>query len=296
MRTLLRNIMISLGAMIMLAMAVPDTTAQRRVTPVTPTDPVTNPKRPETTKKIDRSRLAEITDAQGNIVLVDTVTGTEFIDSTEIKTVPKMQYPLWHAVVAGVNLWDPLMRAFGQKYGLFDVWAELSIHNRYKPIIELGLGTINDTPSGGNYTFKSPVAPYFKLGANYNFFYNSNPDYQLLGGLRLGFTHYNYEIPHFSLSGDYWDESSSLSIPKQSSTAAYLEIVFGIKVKIAGPISMGWNIKYHSILHESKAEYGQSMYIPGYGKRNSSITGGFSIMYTIPLNKTIVPVVESEKK
>ena len=48
---------------------------------------------------------------------------------------------------------------------------------------------------------------------------------------------------------------------------------------------MGWAMKYHSILHESKAKYGKPMYIPGYGTRGSSITGAFSLMYVLPIEK-----------
>ena len=67
---------------------------------------------------------------------VDTVTGLEYVDSTLLKAPPKMEYPLLHEVVAGVNVWDPLMRALGQKYGLGDVWGELSLHNRYFPFLQ----------------------------------------------------------------------------------------------------------------------------------------------------------------
>ena len=53
---------------------------------------------------------------------------------------------------------------------------------------------------------------------------------------------------------------------------------------------------YHSILHESKSAYGNPMYIPGYGKRNGAISGNFSIMYTIPINKkTATEVKQSEE-
>ena len=30
---------------------------------------------------------------------------------------------------------------------------------------------------------------------------------------------------------------------------------------------------------------GKPMYIPGFGKRGNALTGSFSIIYTIPLNK-----------
>ncbi len=282
---------------LMFAAVIMPLSAQRRVTPVTPREPGSTPQVTTNLKQqVDSSRLVTTIDAHGNTVMVDTVTGLEFVDSTLLKAPPKMEYPLLHEVIAGVNVWDPIMRALGQKYGLGDVWAELSMHNRYFPFFAIGLGTINETPVGKNFTFKSPVAPYFKIGGSYNFFYNSNPDYRLQMGLRYGFTTYKWSALDVTVDEGYWGTPSTYSLKDIGNTAGYLEVTFGIKVKIAGNFSAGWTIVYHSILHESKSAYGNPMYIPGYGKRNGAISGNFSIMYTIPINKkTATEVKQSEE-
>lgn len=285
----LRSALMLLALLAVLGTA--DASAQRRVTPVQPTAPGTAPK-PEREKKIDRSKLVEMIDASGRTILVDTVTGTEIIDSTLLAAPPKMEYPLLHSVTAGVNLWNPLMRAFGQHYGLGDVWAEVSLHNRYFPFIAIGVDNCNDTPEGSNFTFRTPVAPYFKIGASYNFFYNSNPDYKLQMGLRYGFTTYKWNVEDVTVNTGYWDESSKFSILDQKSTAGYLEVTFGIKVRIIRNWSLGWNIVYHSILHETKNPVGEPMFIPGYGKRGSAVSGNFSLMYTLPINKKKAPEVD----
>lgn len=273
--------------MLMACVALPlSLSAQRRITPVTGNDPGKKPPVAADVKQtIDPSRLVTTTDANGNTVTVDTVTGLEYVDSTLLKAPPKMIYPLVHQVIAGVNVWDPIMRALGQKFGLGDVWGEVSLHNRYFPFFAVGVSSINITPIGKNFTFQSPVAPYFKLGASYNFFYNSNPDYRLLMGMRYGFSTYNWSVIDATVDEGYWDDPSVYSLRDMSHTAGYLEITFGIKVKIAGNFSAGWTLIYHSVLHESKSPHGQPMYIPGYGKRNGAITGNFSIMYTIPINQ-----------
>lgn len=282
---------------LMFAAVIMPLSAQRRVTPVTPREPGSTPQVTTNLKQqVDSSRLVTTIDAHGNTVMVDTVTGLEFVDSTLLKAPPKMEYPLLHEVIAGVNVWDPIMRALGQKYGLGDVWAELSIHNRYFPFFAIGLGTINETPVDKNFTFKSPVATYFKIGGSYNFFYNSNPDYRLQMGLRYGFTTYKWSALDVTVDEGYWGTPSTYSLKDIGNTAGYLEVTFGIKVKIAGNFSAGWTIVYHSILHESKSAYGNPMYIPGYGKRNGAISGNFSIMYTIPINKkTATEVKQSEE-
>lgn len=265
---------------------------QRRVTPVQPTTPGTTPT-VERTKKIDKSRLVEMPDANGNIVLVDTVTGKEFVDSTLLAAPPKMEYPLLHEVIVGVNLWNGIMRATGAHYGLGDVWAEVSLHNRYFPFLAIGVDNCNDTPDGMNFTFRTPVSPYVKLGASYNFFYNSNPDYKLQMGLRYGFTNFKWSVDDVTVDEGYWNDPSHFSIADQKSTAGYLELTFGLKVKVFKEWSLGWTIIYHSILHETKSSVGKPMFIPGYGKRGSSMTGNFSLMYTIPINKKKEPEVSN---
>lgn len=268
--------------------------AQRRVTPATPPDPDKVPT-VQKEQRIDPSRLVTTIDAHGNSVTVDTVTGREYVDSALLKAPPKMEYPLFYEATAGINIWDPIMRMLGQKYGIGDIWAELNLHNRYFPYIGVGIGTCTDTPDLQNFTFKSPTAPYFKIGASYNFFYNSNPDYKLQMGLRYGLTSFKWRLEDVTVDEGYWGQPSHYSLPDQSATAGYLEVVFGLKVRIAGPVSLGWSIVYHSMLHESAAPYGKPMYIPGFGKRSASVSGNFSIMYTIPINKKPLPEVEQEK-
>ena len=220
----------------------------------------------------------------GFTVYVDTISGDEWIDSTSfISRIPKMEFPLLHALSVGVNIWDPMMRAFGQDYGIADAWVELSLHNRYKPIFEVGLGTAKHTPAGMDFTYRSPMSVFFKIGANYNFFYNSNPDYSLFAGVRYGFSPFSFAVDNVTVKSPYWDEVAVFDIPSQNVTAGWFELNFGLRVKIWGPISAGWTFRYKSILHESKAAYGKPWYIPGYGTRNS-ISGSFSIVYTLPLD------------
>jgi hypothetical protein len=209
--------------------------------------------------------------------------------------IPKMQQPLLYAAAVGVDIWDPLMRVFGQHYGLVEFSGELNLHNRYIPVVEVGLGQSSYTPDDNNYTYKVPLTPYFRIGCNYNFIYNSNPDYMAFAGVRFGWSHFNYEVNNVHLSSDYWGESTTFNLPKQTASVTYMQILFGIRVKVFGPISMGWCLRYKAKLKESKATYGRPWYIPGYGSRNGAITGSFSITYTLPFKKKTIPeAIQSE--
>ena len=278
----LRSILL-VACCLMVAAAV----AQRRVTPVKAGSKnltgVNENKQPGDT--IDRSKLVSVTDEQGNVVMVDTVTGKEVPDTTAIDgvtqgRVPKMINPLMFSASVGVDIWDPLMRIFGQSYGLVGFSAELNLHNRYIPVVEVGLGNANSTPTNQNYTYHVGISPYFRVGANYNFLYNSNPDYQFVAGLRYGWTRFSYQLRDVSISDPYWGESQTVDFPTQTSSVSYLNVIFGLRVKIWKPISMGWNVRFRAILHETEQPGGKPWYIPGYGSRNGIITGSFSIFYT----------------
>lgn len=251
---------------------------QRRINPVTPQGTATTPG--TTVEKPNDTEFIEIDTLQ-----TDTLTH-----------IPPMVYPLLHSVTVGVDLWDPLMRAFGQKYGLGGVWGQINLHNRYLPTFEVGLGACNDAPSGGNFRFHTPIAPYFKIGCDYNFLYNSDPDYLLMAGLRYGFSPFKYNVDDITLNDPYWGETTSFAIPSQSTSAGWIEVLLGLRAKLAGGWSAGWQIKFHKILHEGgRRTYGDPMYIPGYGKRGPTFTGQISVSYTFSLDAETVKAVRQEK-
>ena len=204
---------------------------QRRISPVetpaTATQAI-NETATDTARINARRRAASISyvDDRGLTIYVDTITNTEWTDSAALRQsrVPRMQVPLWHTVSIGIDIWDPVMRIFGQQHGIAGAWAQLSLHNRYKPIIEAGLGAASHRASTGNFLYRSPLSFFMKIGADYNFLYNSNPDYQFTAGLRYGVSPFSYSVdecacptptgerqPHstFPHSTSPWDGSKS---------------------------------------------------------------------------------------
>lgn len=260
--------------------------AQRRITPIntpaTATQSVNENFNPDS---LDRSKLVEMKDAQGRTILVDTIRGTEVVDSAALQVVPKMEAPLVYAASVSVNIWDPLMRLFGQDYGLIEFAAEFNMHNRYIPVFEFGLGEANATPDDNNYTYKTKMSPYFRLGMNYNFLYNSNPAYMAMAGVRYGFSPFSFSVTDVTVDSPYWQETEPMTVPTQNVTAGYFELLFNLRVKIAGPVYLGWAFKFHKILHESKTANGRPWYIPGFGSRENVVTGAFWVTYQFDLAK-----------
>lgn len=231
-----------------------------------------------------RARSSHYHRDDGYTVYIDTLTGEQWVDSTSRFNIPKMKYPLLVAASVGVNIWDPVMRAFGQKYGLIGFTADVNLHNRYFPAFEIGLGKANNTPAGEDFTYSSPMSVYFKIGADYNFMYNSNPDYQFFAGLRYGFSPFKWSVAASPEPG-YWGDTPPFKIDGVSSTVGWFEFSLGLRVKLWREISAGWRVIFHGLLNQSKSPHGEPWYIPGYGSRKGVITGAFNISYTLPINR-----------
>lgn len=275
------------------------TWSQRRITPVETPATMTqavNETATDTARINERRRANSISyvDDRGLTIYVDTLTNTEWTDSTLIKDVKKLEYPRLHNLNIGVNVWDPMMRIFGQQYGLFDIWANVSLYNRLKPTVELGLGLARHTASDESFIYRSPLSFYFRLGADYNFLFNSDSDYQFVAGLRYGFSAFSYSIDDVGYENSYWGESGTFNVPPQHTTIGWAEFSLGLQVKLWGPISAGWRVRMRTILHQSEDKFGKPWYIPGYGTRGTPIAGSFSIIYTIPIAKKSIPLTEEE--
>lgn len=205
------------------------------------------------------------------------------LDTIKVNTAPRTAYPLLNALSVGVNIWNPIMAIAGQNYGGIDIWADLSLHNWFFPVVELGLGVADNTPEDGNFTYKGKPSFYAKVGLNYNFFYKKDSDYQLFLGVRGGFSSFKYDITDISINSSYWQQTNQFELLDQKSTAFYGEALIGIKVKIWKAFSMGWTFRYHKLFSCKDAANSSPWYIPGYGSRNSSLSATFSLIYTLPL-------------
>lgn len=232
-----------------------------------------------------RARSTSYVDDRGLTIYVDTLTNTEWTDSTLLGKVPKMQHPLIYSLSAGVDVWEALMRIFGQSYGIGGVWCELNMHNRYIVMAEVGLGTARHRGASDNYLYRSPLGVYFRVGANYNFLFNSNPDYQLYALVRYGLSPFSFSIDDVRDGPGYWGETSTFNVPTQHTTVGWGEVGLGLKVRLWKSFSAGWSVKYRFIMHQSNLAYGKPWYIPGYGSRTAPLAASLSLSYTFDLQR-----------
>lgn len=258
--------------------AVVKTQSRRRITPVKPeTNVVLLPG-----KDVD-DKLMEL------FLTGDTIKAMEEARRDSIKKA-YTHYPLLTDLTVGFNFADLILAAAGQDHMSTDVSVTLNMWNRLQPVLELGVGRAKSTPDDMNYTYIGKLAPFGRIGANYNFTFKNIPDFQGIVGVRLGGTTFKYDIKDIHHHNSYWGEDDVTSITGQSGRALWFEVVAGLKVKIWKQLSLGWQAKFHSLLSEKQSVNGKPWYIPGYGTRNGSIAFSFSAYYTIPFNKPSTPV------
>lgn len=203
---------------------------------------------------------------------------------TVAKPKSKPVYPLLNGGTIGLNFGDAILMACGQTYGGVDLWGDISLFNWLFPVVEAGVGFAKNTPRNGNFTYKTPPSFYTKIGFNYNFMYKSDPAYQMFLGLRAGYSNFKYDVEGITITDSYWNETQTISMRGLRASAFYGEVLAGIKVKIAGNFSLGWNARYHMKLKVNSRSISTPWYIPGYGA-NSPFQICVNAMYSFGQKK-----------
>lgn len=279
-----RLVSIVLFSALALTLAAQQTDDQRKVTPVRPaTNRTLSPPKGTKEEVIQRYLLGDSAQA---------------LAQQRKDSLSKIyhHYPTLTDVSFSLNFIEPVLMAFGQDYASTDVGATLNMWNRLQPVATLGLGWAKSMPDDMNFTYKGKPSLYFKVGANYNFLFKKSPDYQLLLGLRLGYSSFNYDITDVTYNNSYWNEHTTLSITGQKSHALWGEAGAGLKVKLWHRLSMGWMIRYQGVFSYGKNEQSRPWFIPGYGLRKKSLGVAVSISYTLPLYREPEPQANSQPK
>lgn len=219
-------------------------------------------------------------DQHGNPLEEPVLFMAELDTVTSVK--PKPVYPLLYSASVGVNFFDGIMSLFGQSHSSYDVQASVSFHNWIEPLIEFGIGFADNKPQDKNFHYKTKPAFYGKIGANYNFMYKSNPDYQVYLGLRFGYSSYTYDITDVTINSDYWGQSNHFSLTNQHGSTFYGQVAAGLKVKIWKWFSLGWNLRYGFKMKQKNGANSNVWFIPGYG--TGALSAGFSLIYTLPIH------------
>lgn len=200
------------------------------------------------------------------------------------KLIDQSSVPFFNGIFIGYDLSGPLYRVFSDDFLSNEVHIELNLKNRVLPAFELGYGhSDKNSEHGINYKAK---APYFRVGADYNFLYKKHQTNYLTGGVRYGFTKYDYEITTPVTPDPIWDKNTpptEFDYNKISSSMHWMEFVLGVRTSIFKNLYMGWSLRMRFKLSSGSSDIGNPWYVPGYGIYKSSRFGlSYSITYKIP--------------
>ena len=166
-----------------------------------------------------------------------------------------------------------------------EIQAQSNLLNKYFPVIEIGMGKTDTTNDGTDIHYKTS-APYFRIGMDYNFLHaKPNLPGMLLGGLRLGFSSFKYDVEGPTMTDPNFGGITEVpfSYIGQKCNAKWVEAMVGLKVKIFKGFCMGWSARYKKKLSFSKNENTQPWYVPGYGKNSgSSFNLAYHLIYNLP--------------
>ena len=89
--------------------------------------------------------------------------------------------------VAGVVLWQ------FSDYGEVEGGVRLNLKRKFFPVIEFGLGMCDKTHDETDIHYKTS-SPFVRIGCDYNFIKNKSSNNRILGGLRLSYSSFKYDM------------------------------------------------------------------------------------------------------
>ena len=191
--------------------------------------------------------------------------------------------PLFGGFAVSADFVGFSMKAFDSKFANMEVAARLNMLEKYFPIVELGIGDCDKSGSENDNRF-SVTSPYFRVGMDYNFNKKLNGN-RLFGGLRYGYSKYQYDFTAPDFTDAVYGTPSSLSLTDLDGRNQWLELVVGVETKLWSIIRLGWNVRYKFRLAQRVSEHGEPWFVPGFGKNDGTAFGG-NVNLTFDIGKS----------
>ena len=192
--------------------------------------------------------------------------------------------PLFQGIMVGVDVFGFLNQALGSDTRTTEISVEANLQNRFFPVAEFGYGSMDTTGEETDIHYQTS-APFFRLGLNYNVFYQKPklPGY-LTVGLRYGFSSFEYDVQSPNLTDPNWNHTQvPVDYTGIKSKVSWLEAVVGLRANVYQNFYLGLNVRYRSRLNMTKNEHSEPYYIPGYGRGKPTCIGiTYSIIYKLP--------------
>ena len=158
-------------------------------------------------------------------------------------------------------------------YGQYEGALRLNLHDQYFPVVEVGYGKANhenDAVTGITYRTE---APYFRVGVDVNIMKKKHTGNRIFAGVRYAYANYKVDISQPTSKDPVWQWNAATEVKDRRLYQHWAEVLFGIDAKIAGPLHLGWSVRYRMRMSHNDNQIGQAWYVPGYGIQDSGNLG-----------------------
>ncbi len=180
--------------------------------------------------------------------------------------------PFFQGVAVSVDLAGAAQLQLSD-YGQLEAALRVNLHNQYFPTFEVGLGKAtheDDQVTGISYRTK---APYFRLGADVNLMKKKHTGNRIFAGVRYACTYYKVDMDRQNFPDPVWKWDTGFGVRDEKCNQHWAEVLLGIDAKVAGPLHLGWSVRYRKRLFHDDGQQEKTWYVPGYGIQESTRLG-----------------------
>ena len=205
---------------------------------------------------------------------------------TENKPLTKEEWkatPFYQGTMVGIDVAGLASKALGSDVTSAEALVQVNLKNRFFPVAEMGFGIINTTNTETDIHYKAS-APYFRLGVDYNVFYQKPylPGYFTVG-LRYGFSSFEYDVMAPPLTDPNWGHISvPVTYEGVKTNVGWAEVAASLKVNVFKDFYMGFSVRYRSRLSMKEHDNSEPYYTPGFGKGKTNIGVIYNLIYKLP--------------
>lgn len=211
------------------------------------------------------------------LMLVPTLLSAQTRKKKDVE-VDTVQVPFINGIAVHTDVWGAIQRHTGD-HGQYDIGLRLNIKDRYFPVVEAGMGYADQKEAYNEESWFKTSAPFFRVGCDYNILRNKHDIYKLFGGLRYGFSSFDYDASVGIVSGE--GEEKTVTYEEHDGLQAtyhWMEVIFGTDAKVWGPLHLGWDVRYKKKLQNKHDDIAAPWYIPGFGGDKDA---GFSFNFNL---------------
>lgn len=201
------------------------------------------------------------------------------------------ELPVYHGWSVHLDILSPFMNLIhGDIYGA-ECQFDVNLYNRIFPIVEFGYADATCAlPSGAEYKTSSP---YVRVGINYGLLrpFNKRGNHRSLDcypflGVRYGMSFMDYHINNVVIMDEYWGTEQKINYDKPFVYSGWLELLGGVRINLAKGFTMGWSVRFRTLVHTTAESKTHVWYVPGYGKSDgNAFTFNYTLGYTFSIDQ-----------